>query len=43
MSQLQIITEEDYLNGLNKMEEDGGKNENIIGDLAITEIYGEKI
>jgi hypothetical protein len=36
------IYEEEYLIGLNKMEEDGEKNKSLIGDLAITEINGEK-
>jgi ubiquinone/menaquinone biosynthesis C-methylase UbiE len=43
MSQLRIITEEEYMRGLNEMEGDSKNNENIIGDLAIIKIYGEKI
>jgi hypothetical protein len=42
MSQLQIISEEDYVKGVNKMEEDSKTNECIIGDVAFTEIYGVK-
>jgi ubiquinone/menaquinone biosynthesis C-methylase UbiE len=42
MSQLHIIMEEEYINGLRAIEEDSQSNENIIGDVAITEIYGEK-
>jgi ubiquinone/menaquinone biosynthesis C-methylase UbiE len=43
MSQLQIITEEEYIHGLRRMEEDSKNNETIIGDVAFTEIYGKKI
>ena len=43
MSQLQIITEEEYNAGISKMEEDSKHNEYIIGDFALMEIYGEKI
>jgi hypothetical protein len=42
MSQLQIISEEEYEKGINKMEEDSKIHEYIIGDVAFTEIYGEK-
>jgi ubiquinone/menaquinone biosynthesis C-methylase UbiE len=42
MSQLQIITDEEYNKGLNKMEEDSKTNEYIIGDVATTEMYCEK-
>jgi ubiquinone/menaquinone biosynthesis C-methylase UbiE len=43
MSQLQIITEEEYEKGLTEMERDGKTNDTIMGDIAFTEIYGEKI
>jgi ubiquinone/menaquinone biosynthesis C-methylase UbiE len=43
MSQLHIISAEEYSNGLNQMVEAGKTNEYIIGDIAFTEIYGEKI
>jgi ubiquinone/menaquinone biosynthesis C-methylase UbiE len=43
MSQLQIITEKEYEKGLREMEEESRKEEEIIGDIAFTEIYGEKI
>lgn len=42
MSQLQIITEKEYKEGLNRMEEESKTEEEIIGDIAFTEIYGEK-
>jgi ubiquinone/menaquinone biosynthesis C-methylase UbiE len=42
MSQLQIITAEEYKKGLTKMEEDSKINSTIMGDIAFTEIYGEK-
>ena len=43
MSQLQIITEEEYNAGINQMEEDSKHSEYVIGDFALMEIYGEKI
>ena len=42
MSQLQIITEEEYKEGLARMEEESKTEKEIIGDIAFTEIYGEK-
>lgn len=42
MSQLQIITEDEYQEGLNRMEEESKIAKEIIGDIAFTEIYGEK-
>jgi ubiquinone/menaquinone biosynthesis C-methylase UbiE len=42
MSQLQIISNEEYNNGLNKMEEDNRTNEYIMGDIATTEMFCEK-
>jgi hypothetical protein len=43
MSQLQIISETEYKNGLGKMEEDSKGNDHIIGDMAFTEVYAEKL
>jgi len=37
-----IITKNEYINGLKKIEEDSKINEILLGDIAIIEIYGEK-
>jgi ubiquinone/menaquinone biosynthesis C-methylase UbiE len=42
MSQLQIITEDEYRRGLEKMEEDGRTHECIMGDIALTEVCAKK-
>lgn len=43
MSQFQLMTENEYRTGLEKMEEDSKTNEYILGDIAFTEIYCEKL
>jgi ubiquinone/menaquinone biosynthesis C-methylase UbiE len=42
-STLHLITEDEYIIGLNKLEEDSKINESIIGDFVLMDIYGIKM